>query len=125
FGRLLDPFGGQRHLEQRLIITPQDPGKTFSDDPLRMMRAIRFAAQLDFRIAPETFTAIREHRARIRIVSQERITDELHKILGSPKPSVGFDLLFRSGLLQQFFPKLADLSGAEYRDGLGHKDNFY
>lgn len=125
YGRLVDPFGGIRDLEQRLIRTPLDPLQTFSDDPLRMMRAIRFAAQLDFTIAETALQAIREDAPRIAIVSQERITDELNKIILSPKPSVGFDLLYKTGLLQIIFPQMVDLAGAEYIDGLGHKDNFY
>jgi len=125
FGKLLDPFNGLRDLEQRRIHTPLDPLTTFSDDPLRMLRAIRFAAQLGFEIDSETFNAIVQDADRIRIISQERITEEINKMIATPKPSVGFDLLFRSGLLQIIFPKMADLSGAEYIDGLGHKDNFY
>ncbi|HZE86100.1 MAG TPA: HD domain-containing protein [Puia sp.] len=125
FGALVDPFAGQQDLELRLIRTPLDPFSTFSDDPLRMMRAIRFAAQLDFTIAEPAFAAIREDAPRIGIVSQERITDELNKIILSPRPSVGFDLLYRSGLLQIIFPQMVDLAGAEYIDGHGHKDNFY
>jgi putative nucleotidyltransferase with HDIG domain len=125
FGTLIDPFNGLRDLESKVIQTPLDPASTFSDDPLRMMRAIRFAAQLEFRIADATFRAICENVERIRIVSQERITEELNKILLAKRPSVGFDLLFKSGLLHIIFPKLVDLVGAEYIDGLGHKDNFY
>jgi len=125
YGRLIDPFNGLRDLEQKRIHTPLDPLTTFSDDPLRMLRAIRFAAQLGFEIDPETFHAIVQDADRIRIISQERITEEVNKMIATPKPSVGFDLLFRSGLLQIIFPKMADLSGAEYIDGLGHKDNFY
>lgn len=125
YGRLIDPFGGIKDLDQRLIRTPTDPLRTFSDDPLRMMRAIRFASQLDFNITDATFQAIREDAPRISIVSQERITDELGKIILSPKPSIGFDLLYRSGLLKIIFPQMVDLAGAEYIDGLGHKDNFY
>jgi poly(A) polymerase len=125
YGRLVDPFGGIKDLEQRLIRTPLDPIRTFSDDPLRMMRAIRFAAQLDFAIEETAFQAIRQDADRIAIVSQERVTDELNKIILAPKPSVGFDLLYRSGLLKIIFPQMVDLAGAEYIDGLGHKDNFY
>ena len=125
FGHLVDPFNGREDLEQRIIRTPLDPLQTFSDDPLRMMRAIRFATQLDFSIADATFNAIKEDAPRISIVSQERISDELNKIILSPRPSVGFDLLYRSGLLQIIFPQMVDLAGAEYIDGLGHKDNFY
>lgn len=125
YGRLIDPFNGLRDLEQKRIQTPLDPLTTFSDDPLRMLRAIRFAAQLGFVIDTETFNAIIQDADRIRIISQERITEEINKMIATSKPSVGFDLLFRSGLLQIIFPKMADLSGAEYIDGLGHKDNFY
>ncbi|MEO7530916.1 MAG: HD domain-containing protein [Sediminibacterium sp.] len=125
FGKLIDPFNGMKDIEQKIIQTPLPPLQTFSDDPLRMMRAIRFAAQLHFTIATETFQAITDNADRIKIVSQERITDELNKIMLSKKPSVGWDLLFRSGLLQRIFPQMADLYGAEYVDGKGHKDNFY
>jgi poly(A) polymerase len=125
YGKLIDPFNGLQDLEKKIIQTPLDPGTTFSDDPLRMMRAIRFAAQLNFTIAPATFQSIKDHAERIRIISQERITEELNKILLSPKPSVGFDLLYQSGLLHIIFPQMVDLAGAEYIDGLGHKDNFY
>jgi len=125
YGQLIDPFGGVLDLAQKLIRTPLDPLQTFSDDPLRMMRAIRFATQLDFTIAETTFAAIKADAHRISIVSQERITDELNKIILSPRPSVGFDLLYQSGLLTIIFPQMVDLAGAEYIDGLGHKDNFY
>jgi poly(A) polymerase len=125
FGKLIDPFNGLKDLENKIIQTPLDPGQTFSDDPLRMIRAIRFAAQLQFTIAPVTFQAIKDNVGRICIISQERITDELNKILMSKKPSIGFDLLFQSGLLHIIFPQLTDLAGAEYIDGKGHKDNFY
>lgn len=125
FGTLVDPFNGLKDIERKILQTPLAPLQTFSDDPLRMMRAIRFASQLGFEIAEETFQAIRDNTHRIRIVSQERITDELNKIMLSHKPSVGWDLLFRSGLLQIIFPQMVDLHGAEYVDGKGHKDNFY
>lgn len=125
FGKLNDPFNGLKDLENKLIRTPLDPLQTFSDDPLRMMRAIRFAAQLGFTIHPPVFQAIKDNVERMRIVSQERITDELNKILLSKKPSVGLDLLYKSGLLHLIFPQMVDLVGAEYVDGLGHKDNFY
>jgi len=125
YGNLLDPFHGLEDLNNKLIRTPLDPDITFSDDPLRMMRAIRFAAQLQFSIHAETFEAIIRNSERIKIISQERITDELNKIILSKKPSVGFDLLYRSGLLKFFFPQMNDLSGAEFIDGKGHKDNFY
>ncbi len=125
FGSLLDPFGGMADIQQKLIRTPLNPDITFSDDPLRMMRAIRFATQLGYSIFYETYDAIARNRERIKIVSQERITDELNKIILCPKPSVGFDLLYRTGLLQEFFPQMVDLAGAEFIDGKGHKDNFY
>ncbi len=125
FGKLIDPFNGLKDIEARIIQTPLDPLQTFSDDPLRMLRAIRFASQLDFEIATETFKAIHDNAERIRIISQERITEELNKILLSSKPSKGFDLLYKSGLLHIIFPQMVDLAGAEYIDGMGHKDNFY
>jgi poly(A) polymerase len=125
FGQLIDPFNGRRDLDDKRILTPLEPLTTFSDDPLRMLRAIRFAAQLGFQIDPDTFLAIKADADRIRIISQERITEEINKIIASPKPSVGFDLLYKSGLLHIVFPKMTDLAGAEYIDGLGHKDNFY
>ena len=125
FGELLDPFKGIRDLEQKNIQTPLEPSRTFSDDPLRMMRAIRFAAQLDFTIEKKTFDAITSMADRISIVSGERIADELNKILLCKKPSTGFDLLYKSGLLKIIFPQMVDLAGAEYIDGKGHKDNFY
>lgn len=125
YGKLIDPFEGLKDLENKLIRTPLDPLQTFSDDPLRMMRAIRFASQLGFTIHPPVFQAIKDNVERIRIISQERITDELNKILLSKKPSVGLDLLYKSGLLHIIFPQMVDLVGAEYVDGLGHKDNFY
>ena len=125
FGALVDPFGGRFDLNSKTIRTPTDPDITFSDDPLRMMRAIRFASQLGFRIQPETLESISRNNERIKIVSQERITDELNKIILSRKPSIGFDLLYITGLLQHFFPQMVDLAGAEIIDGKGHKDNFY
>lgn len=125
YGSLIDPFNGMDDLRQQLIKTPLDPLQTFSDDPLRMMRAIRFAAQLKFHIHPKTFHSIKENASRIKIVSQERITDELNKIILSEKPSIGFTLLFDSGLLQNIFPKMVELAGAEFIEGKGHKDNFY
>jgi putative nucleotidyltransferase with HDIG domain len=125
YGRLIDPFEGRKDLGKKLIRTPLDPLRTFSDDPLRMMRAIRFAAQLNFSIDENTLDAITADAPRIKIVSQERITDELNKIILSPKPSVGLDLLYRTGLLTIIFPQMVDLVGAEYIDGHGHKDNFY
>lgn len=125
FGTLVDPFDGVKHLETRQIITPLDPVVTFSDDPLRIMRAIRFASQLNFDIAPETFDAICSQKDRIKIISQERITDELNKIILSPVPSYGFKLLFSSGLLPLIFPEMAKLHGVKRIHGKGHKDNFY
>lgn len=125
FGSLNDPFHGLEDLEKKIIRTPLDPMLTFSDDPLRMMRAVRFASQLDFKIEQETFAAILDDADRIGIVSQERITDEFNKILLSPKPSVGLDLLFKSGLLKIIFPQMVDLAGVEMLEGKGHKDNFY
>jgi poly(A) polymerase len=125
FGEILDPFNGMRHLEQRLIITPLDPDKTFSDDPLRMMRAIRFAAQLNFRIDENTMKSIANNKSRIHIISKERVTTELEKIMASAKPSVGFKLLFNTGLLHLIFPEVSNLQGVEIRNGRGHKDNFY
>lgn len=124
-GKLIDPFGGLNDLEQKIIITPLEPEQTFSDDPLRMMRAIRFATQLNFTIASQTLLAITEQVERIKIISKERITDELNKIILAAKPSIGFDLLYKTGLLKIIFPKMVALAGAEYKDGLGHKDNFY
>jgi putative nucleotidyltransferase with HDIG domain len=124
-GKLIDPFDGVSDLEKKIIQTPLDPLQTFSDDPLRMMRAIRFASQLNFTIAPVTFQAIKDNAQRIRIITQERITEELNKILMSNRPSIGFDLLYKTGLLHIIFPQLVDLAGAEYKDGVGHKDNFY
>lgn len=125
YGRLLDPFNGLSDLEKKIIQTPLEPARTFSDDPLRMMRAIRFATQLAFRIEEKTLAAIKDMAHRIRIISQERITDELNKIIASPKPSIGFELLYKTGLLHIIFPKMVELAGAEYIDGHGHKDNFY
>jgi len=125
YGTLVDPFNGLHDLEHKILRTPLDPDITFSDDPLRMMRCIRFATQLGFYIFPETFDAIKRNKHRLKIVSQERITDELNKIMNAPIPSIGFDLLFRTELLQEFFPALADLAGTEMIEGKGHKDNFY
>jgi len=125
FGEIIDPFNGLLDLEQKILRTPLDPGKTFSDDPLRILRAIRFACQLDFRIEEETYHAISKYRNRISIVSKERITTEMNKILSSPKPSIGLNLLFETELLKNILPELAELHGVEVRDGIGHKDNFY
>ncbi|MCX2473703.1 HD domain-containing protein [Pedobacter sp. MC2016-05] len=125
FGELLDPFNGVKDLENKLIRTPLDPEVTFSDDPLRMMRAIRFAAQLNFDIDPAALNAIKTQKKRISIVSKERITDEMNKIILSPVPSVGFKHLFDTGLLEIIFPQMAQLYGVEIIKGKGHKDNFY
>jgi poly(A) polymerase len=125
FGELVDPFAGVRDLKRKVIRTPLEPKVTFSDDPLRMMRAIRFASQLTFDIAPDTFDAIVANSDRIKIVSRERTTDELNKIILSPKPSYGFKLLFHSGMLQNIFPEMIELHGVETVEGKGHKDNFY
>lgn len=125
FGQLLDPFGGINDLENKLIRTPLDPIDTFSDDPLRMLRAIRFATQLNFTISKEAIEAIKKNSERIKIVSPERITDELNKIILAKKPSTGFIYLFDTGLLKHIFPQMADLHGIEFMDGKGHKDNFY
>ncbi len=124
-GELIDPFGGLDDLNKKIIKTPLDPDLTFSDDPLRMLRAIRFASQLDFDIEPDTFEAIINNKHRIEIVSQERITGELEKIIMTRKLSYGFKLLFHSGLLGLVFPEVADLQGVEQIKGKGHKDNFY
>jgi poly(A) polymerase len=125
FGQLIDPFNGMSDLQNKIIRTPMDPDVTFSDDPLRMMRAIRFAAQLDFSIDPDCFQSIKKNAERINIVSAERITDELNLIILSTKPSVGFNMLYDSGLLQMIFPEFCALKGAEVVDGIGHKDNFH
>ena len=124
FGDLIDPFNGLDDLENLLIRTPLDPDITFSDDPLRMMRAVRFASQLGFFIVPETFEAIERNKNRLEIVSQERIIDELNKIILSPCPSVGFELLEKTGLLEIILPELTALKGVETKEGIGHKDNF-
>lgn len=125
YGTLIDPFDGLQHLEDRLIKTPLEPGITFSDDPLRMMRAIRFASQLNFRIEAETFQAIAAYKDRLPIVSTERIMDEFNKIMLSPEPSKGILLLDKTGLLEIFFPELTALKGVESVNGIKHKDNFY
>jgi putative nucleotidyltransferase with HDIG domain len=125
FGELLDPFNGIADLQNKLIRTPLNPNETFSDDPLRMMRAIRFATQLNFRIDDIAVEAIKTTADRISIISQERITDELNKIILSPVPSIGFNYLFDTGLLHMIFPQMVALYGVDYVDGKGHKDNFY
>lgn len=125
FGSIVDPFGGLQHLEEKLIKTPLEPGRTFSDDPLRMMRAIRFSTQLGFTIDPETLKSIGKNKERLNIVSKERIVTELNKIIESNMPSVGFKHLFNTGLLQTFFPEMVALQGVEVKNGRAHKDNFY
>ncbi len=125
YGQLLDPFNGIADLEQQLIRTPLNPNETFSDDPLRMLRAIRFATQLNFKIDDIAVEAIKNNVERISIISQERITDELNKIILSAKPSIGFNYLFDTGLLHKIFPQMTALYGVDYIDGKGHKDNFY
>ena len=123
FGELVDPFDGLTDMEELTLRTPLDPDVTFSDDPLRMMRAIRFASQLGFFIEPETFAAIGRNASRIEIISAERINTELNKILLSPRPSLGVELFEQTGLMAKVFPELLELKGAETRDGVGHKDN--
>ncbi len=125
FGKLIDPLNGAGDIDNKIIRTPLPPDQTFSDDPLRMIRAIRFASQLNFTIFPETFESIKRNAERIKIVSGERIIDEINKIVMTKKPSIGFDLLYQSGLLKIIFPQMVTLVGAEYIDGKGHKDNFY
>ncbi|WP_343670151.1 HD domain-containing protein [Chitinophaga sp.] len=124
YGSLVDPFNGLADMDAKIIRTPLAPAQTFSDDPLRMMRAVRFASQLQFTIADDTFQAIKEQADRIKIISQERITDELNKIMLSAVPSVGLNLLFKSGLLKIIFPQLVDLAGVQTVDGKRHKENF-
>jgi len=125
FGELIDPFGGIQDIENKIIRTPLEPGITFSDDPLRMMRAIRFATQLGFTIEDKTLEAISKNKNRIHIISKERIGEELNKIILSSKPSIGFKLLERTGLLELIFPELFRMKGREEVNGIGHKDNFY
>jgi len=125
FGSVIDPFNGLDHLEEGLLVTPLEPEKTYSDDPLRMMRAVRFAAQLGFRIEDKSYEALSTQKERIKIVSQERITEELNKIIASKKPSLGFKILFNTGILHIIFPKMIELYGVEKRNGVSHKDNFY
>ncbi|MCC6753796.1 MAG: HD domain-containing protein [Saprospiraceae bacterium] len=124
-GELIDPFNGLEDIRRKRIKTPGNPDATFSDDPLRMLRGVRFAAQLQYTIDPETLKGIERSAARIRIVSRERITAELEKMLMCPVPSIGFDLLFRTGVLPHIFPELVALHGVDYQNGKGHKDNFY
>jgi len=125
FGQLLDPFDGLDDIRNGIVRTPLDPDRTFSDDPLRMLRAIRFATQLNFKVDLRTLEAIVRNRERISIISKERIIDELNKIVLADRPSVGFRYLFDTGLLQLVFPAMANLQGVEIIDGKGHKDNFY
>jgi tRNA nucleotidyltransferase/poly(A) polymerase len=125
FGELIDPFNGIEDMKKKMIRTPLDPSITFSDDPLRMMRAVRFASQLSFDIEPDTFEAIMNQAERLTIISQERITDELNKIILSPVPSYGFKLLFHSGMLKHFFAEMVALHGVEYVGSKTHKDNFF
>lgn len=125
FGELIDPFEGLKDLDNRIIRTPLNPDVTFSDDPLRMMRAIRFASQLNFKIHPLTFESIKKNKERIHIISFERISEELNKIILSPIPSIGLKLLFETGLLKIIFPELNAMYGVEVINGKAHKDNFY
>ncbi len=125
WGELIDPFNGLDDLKNKIIRTPLDPDITFSDDPLRMIRAIRFASQLGFMIHPETFEAIKRNKKRIKILSKERIMDEFNKIMMHDKPSVGLKLLYETGILDDFFPELGKLQGVEENEGKTHKDNFY
>lgn len=125
FGQLVDPFNGMEDLKNGIIRTPLDPDITYSDDPLRMMRAIRFASQLNFTIEEESFNAISRNAMRIKIISAERVSEELNKILLSPKPSIGFKLLEKAGLLSIIFPELAKMKGIEVKNSIKHKDNFF
>lgn len=125
YGKLLDPFNGIKDIENKIIRTPLEPGITYSDDPLRMMRAVRFSSQLGFAIEQKSYEALTTNKTRIEIVSKERIADELNKIILSPKPSVGFNLLFDTGILHLIFPEMVKLHGIETINGLSHKDNFY
>ena len=125
YGKLIDPFNGVEDLKKGILRTPLQPSKTYSDDPLRMMRAIRFAAQLNFTIEDKSFEAINENKDRIKIVSKERIVDEVHKILMAAKPSIGFALMHKTGLLPLLFPELQALQGIEEIEGQRHKDNFW
>ncbi|MEO8819610.1 MAG: HD domain-containing protein, partial [Ginsengibacter sp.] len=125
FLEIIDPLNGLEDIKYKIIKTPLPPEQTFIDDPLRMMRAIRFATQLNFDISVETFQAIQHNAERIKIISGERIIDEINKIIVTKKPSVGFDLMYKAGLLKIIFPQMVALAGAEFIDGKGHKDNFY
>lgn len=125
YGKLIDPFNGIADMKEGIMRTPLDPDITFSDDPLRMMRCVRFATQLNYEIYPETYKALKRNAKRLKIISQERTTDELNKIMLTPKPSRGFDILYKTGLLSIFFPQMIALVGVDYIEGKGHKDNFY
>ena len=125
FGQLLDPFNGIQDLKDKIIRTPLDPDITYSDDPLRMLRAIRFATQLQFKIEKKSFDSIIKNAERIKIISEERVVDELHKIISSPKPSIGFSLLLKAQLLPHILPELTALQGIEEIEGQSHKDNFW
>lgn len=125
YGELIDPFDGLNDIKHKILRTPLPPAQTFIDDPLRMLRTIRFAAQLDFSIEPGTYEALRTNAERIQIITPERIHDELQKMIMAPKPSIAFAHMHETGLLPYFFPSLSELAGAEYIDGKGHKDNFY
>ena len=125
YGKLVDPFNGVQDLQNKILKTPLNPEITFSDDPLRMMRAVRFASQLNFELSPEVFDSIANNKNRIEIISQERITDELNKMILSNNPSKGFKILFKTELLHLIFPEMAELQGIEVINGKGHKDNFY
>lgn len=125
YGEVIDPFDGLGHLQKQLLQTPLDPDETFSDDPLRMMRGVRFAAELGFRIHSKALRAMKRNRERLSIVSMERINVEFNRILAAPKPSVGLKLLFSTGLLDQFLPELSRLHGVEVKNGIAHKDNFF
>lgn len=125
FGEIVDPFNGLDDLEKGIIRTPLAPNQTYSDDPLRMLRAIRFATQLNYKIEPNSLNSIKENASRLEIISKERIIDELNKIILTDEPSRGFKLLFSTGLLHQFFPEMISLHGIETIDGKSHKDNFY
>jgi len=125
FGKLIDPFSGQKDLEKKIIRTPLSPEITYSDDPLRMMRAIRFATQLDYSIEKKSYESIKQNAERLNIVSAERIMDEFNKIMLCKKPSIGINLLFETGLLHQFFPEACNLQGLDIKNGHTHKDNFY
>jgi putative nucleotidyltransferase with HDIG domain len=125
YGHVIDPFNGQQDIERKILRTPLEPAQTFSDDPLRMLRTIRFATQLQYTIEEKTLQALSENAPRIDIISKERIVEELNKILACKNPSIGFDLLYTTGILKRIFPELVDLAGAQYIDSIGHKDNFY